>query len=38
MVDFLPKEKGKHFNKGDHGGISDKEMYVPLIVIHKRKA
>ncbi len=37
MVDFLPKEKGKHFNKGDHGGTSDKEMYVPLIVIHKRK-
>ncbi len=38
LVDFLPKEHGKHFNKGDHGGISDKEMYVPLIVMHKRKA
>jgi len=34
LYEKLPNQKEYHFHKSDHGGLSDQELYVPLIVIN----
>ena len=34
IYDWLDYKKKNHYNLGDHGGLSDDELYVPIIVIN----
>ena len=34
---YYPPKKGENHNLGDHGGLSDDEMYIPLVVIDPDK-